>query len=93
VEWNEARGFGFVTCDGQKVFVHAKAFLVRDRTPAIGDMILFSLDTDNQGRPRAARVEPLYPNARIVGYQFVVWIVLLVPPVLALRQFTVFLNP
>lgn len=93
VEWNETRGFGFATYEGgQRVFVHAKAFLVRERPPAVGDAIVFSLGADDQGRPRAERVEPLYPNARILGRQFVAWIALLVVPVLALRRLTLLID-
>lgn len=93
VEWNEVRGFGFASCEGQRVFVHAKAFLVRERPPIVGDTIIFTLGTDAQGRIRAERVESLYPNARILVRQFLAWIVLLTAPVLALRQLARTMDP
>ena len=48
-----------------------------------------SLSSDAQGRTRAERVEP---NARVRVRQFLVWIVLLVAPVLALRQLSHTVN-
>jgi uncharacterized membrane protein YsdA (DUF1294 family)/cold shock CspA family protein len=57
-EWNDARGFGFITPGGggQRVFVHVSAF-PRGRRPVAGERVTFSLSQDTQRGPRAADVE------------------------------------
>lgn len=58
VEWNAARGFGFVCRHGgqRRVFVHASAF-PRHAAPAVGDVVTYAIERDGQGRPRAMQVE------------------------------------
>ncbi|MCB1758509.1 MAG: cold shock and DUF1294 domain-containing protein [Gammaproteobacteria bacterium] len=53
--WNEARGFGFITpiSGGAETFVHIKAFRNRNRRPAVGQILTYTLSSDRQGRPRA----------------------------------------
>ncbi len=55
--WNDEKGFGFVEpCSGGKrVFLHIKAFSKRSRRPEIGKLVTYSLSTDKQGRPCAAK--------------------------------------
>jgi uncharacterized membrane protein YsdA (DUF1294 family)/cold shock CspA family protein len=57
-EWNDAKGFGFVTPvdGGRRVFVHIKAFQVAGRRPLVGDLISYDTATDAQGRVNAASV-------------------------------------
>ena len=57
--WKDEKGYGFITpASGEKeVFVHINSFINRDRSPGIGQMVEFSLSTDKQGRPCAARVK------------------------------------
>jgi len=56
--WNDDKGFGFVTPDqgGLRAFVHIHAFSVRTRRPRDGDVITYQLTWDKQGRPRAENV-------------------------------------
>jgi cold shock CspA family protein len=56
--WNDDKGFGFVTPDqgGLRAFVHIRAFSYRMRRPRDGDVITYQLTWDNQGRPRAENV-------------------------------------
>ena len=56
--WNDDKGFGFVTPDqgGLRAFVHIHAFSVRSRRPRDGDVITYQLTWDKQGRPRAENV-------------------------------------
>ncbi|MEE4361967.1 MAG: cold shock and DUF1294 domain-containing protein [Pseudomonadales bacterium] len=57
VEWNDARGFGFVLPeDGdEKLFVHIRAFPDR-RRPRVDDEISYELGQDPRGRPCAQGV-------------------------------------
>jgi uncharacterized membrane protein YsdA (DUF1294 family)/cold shock CspA family protein len=57
-EWNDAKGFGFVTPvdGGRRVFVHIKAFQAAGRRPMVGDLISYDTATDAQGRVNAAGV-------------------------------------
>ena len=54
-EWNDERGYGFITPDdgGQKVFLHIKSLLPSARRPIVGEEFSYKLTTDDKGRPRA----------------------------------------
>ena len=56
--WDDAKGFGFVTPDkgGLRAFVHIRAFSYRHRRPRSGDVITYQLAWDADGRPRAENV-------------------------------------
>lgn len=56
--WNEEKGYGFITpsSSAKQVFVHARAFKNRHQPPVINEVVLYSLSTDKQGRPCAAKV-------------------------------------
>ena len=57
-EWNDERGFGFITAtDGAgRVFAHISAFSDRTRRPALADFVSYELGADARGRPRASNV-------------------------------------
>jgi len=56
--WNDDKGFGFVTADqgGLRAFVHIRSFSYRPRRPREGDVITYQLAWDKDGRPRAENV-------------------------------------
>ncbi|WP_442507110.1 DUF1294 domain-containing protein [Novipirellula sp. SH528] len=56
--WNDERGFGFITPigDGSQVFVHIKSFSGRHRRPVENDMVTYEVGTDAEGRMCAERV-------------------------------------
>ena len=57
-EWNDDKGFGFVTPNGggTRAFVHIKAFERATRRPVMGDLVSYELTSDAKGRPNAAKV-------------------------------------
>ena len=54
-EWNDERGYGFITPNGggQKVFLHIKSLLPSARRPVAGEVFFYKLAADAKGRPRA----------------------------------------
>lgn len=57
-DWNDDKGFGFVTPNGggDKAFVHIKAFSGRARRPADGDIVTYATTRDAKGRLQAADI-------------------------------------
>jgi uncharacterized membrane protein YsdA (DUF1294 family)/cold shock CspA family protein len=55
-DWNDDRGFGFVTTAGTGVrhFMHIRSFHGRGRRPAVGDAVTFELQPQDGGRSDAA---------------------------------------
>lgn len=54
-EWNDERGYGFITVDntGKKVFLHIKNLASQARRPQVGEIFFYQIGTDNKGRPQA----------------------------------------
>lgn len=63
VEWNDERGFGFISPLGSdsRVFVHVSAFPREQRRPVATDLVTFTTERDERGRPRATDVRFLTP--------------------------------
>ncbi|MBX3638291.1 MAG: cold shock and DUF1294 domain-containing protein [Rubrivivax sp.] len=57
--WNDERGFGFIAPaqGGDEIFVHVKAFRVRNGRPQAGQRVSFEVEPGPQGRKRAKDVE------------------------------------
>jgi uncharacterized membrane protein YsdA (DUF1294 family)/cold shock CspA family protein len=55
--WNDQKGFGFISpSEGDKqIFLHISAFANRNRRPNVGEYVTYSMSTDKQGRPCAAK--------------------------------------
>lgn len=58
VEWNDSKGFGFISSqrDGSKVFFHISKVKGRNRRPNVGDEVRFDVSMDAQGRCNAHNV-------------------------------------
>ena len=63
--WNAEKAFGFIKPGegGKDVFLNKSGLSNRNRLPAIGQRVTYSLSTDRQGRPCAERA--LLPGDRI----------------------------
>jgi len=57
--WNDDKGFGFLAPNrgGDRVFIHIKAFSVRYTRPDVGDVIVYSIAKDDQGRFQAVNAK------------------------------------
>lgn len=62
--WKDGQGFGFITpnAGGERVFVHIKTFVDRQRRPAANDIVTYELASDGKGRAQARHVD--YVGAR-----------------------------
>lgn len=58
-EWNDERGFGFVTPNGggERAFLHIKSFKSRRKRPTVDQLVKYTLEHDAKGRPRAEAAE------------------------------------
>jgi cold shock CspA family protein len=58
VQWNDEKGFGFITNDdlSERVFFHISALKHRDRRPQVQDAVIFEVMIDNQQRMKATEV-------------------------------------
>lgn len=65
-EWQDERGFGFVTpsSGGKRVFVHIKSFANRARRPAGNELVTYALKRDSKGRLQGVNVRYSGERAR-----------------------------
>lgn len=63
-EWNDDRGFGFITPldGGSRVFAHVSSFPQDKRRPIAMDLLTYEIGHDEQGRPCAQNVDFLAPT-------------------------------
>ncbi|MDN3920154.1 cold shock and DUF1294 domain-containing protein [Roseateles violae] len=58
VQWDDAKGYGFIQPDGggPRLFVHAQAFASRAQRPRAGERLSYEPGLDAQGKRRALKV-------------------------------------
>jgi len=86
VEWQAAKGFGFLSFEGHRVFVHHRDFVVKHKQPEVGDVVEFRLGNDTQGRICAQQVEHRNDGGRIRLWHLALLLPLLVAPGFALSK-------
>lgn len=65
VAWDTKRGFGWLECEGERLFVHLREFKGTDITPGLGVEFPFVVGTDVQGRPCAKGVTACLVNGKV----------------------------
>ena len=89
VAWNSGRGFGWLECDGERVFVHLREFKGTGITPAMDVEFPFVLGTDIQGRPCAKGVTACLINGKMGVTGWLLLAALLVWPIAGAAHFPV----
>ena len=85
-EWNDARGFGWVEAEGERLFVHINEFDRGQRRPRVGEKVRFVAGADPQGRRCAKSIVYIKPGGRVSIGAWLQLLVLLVLPGLALSR-------
>lgn len=78
--WNEAKGFGWVECDGERLFFHSREFAGVRGKLAVGEELRFVRGTDIKGRP-CARLPEGEAAGRVSGKAWLLLAALLILPV------------
>jgi uncharacterized membrane protein YsdA (DUF1294 family)/cold shock CspA family protein len=57
-DWNDDKGYGFVTPSGggPRVFVHITSFVNRQRRPVGNELVIYELTSDARGRPQGINI-------------------------------------
>ncbi len=83
--WNEAKGFGWVECEGERLFFHSREFAGVRGKLAVGEELRFVVGTDIKGRP-CARLPDGLAAGRVSGKDWLLLVLLLVLPVMGLAR-------
>ncbi len=83
MSWDATRGFGCVDADGHSHFLHHRDFSERHKSPAVGDVVIFSLGADRKGRSCAVNARHQNDGGRLGGAHFMLLALLLIAPALA----------
>ncbi|MET0263925.1 MAG: DUF1294 domain-containing protein [Rariglobus sp.] len=86
IEWNEAKGYGFIDDGKRRIFAHIRDFTERPHAPKPGDKVTYTLGTDRQGRPCAQNIYLPFKGRPLSPAHLVTVAVLLVAPGWALGQ-------
>ena len=86
IEWNEAKGYGFVGDGKQRVFAHIRDFTERPHSPQPGDTVTYTLGTDRQGRTCAQSIRLPFTGMPLRCVHFIGLAFLLVTPAIAIAR-------
>lgn len=93
IDWNPDRGFGFVDCDGHRLFLHMRDFAKRHKLPEVGDAIRFELGKDKQGRPCAQKAEHVNDGGRLTSEAIIFLVLLMGAPICAIVRLSRGISP
>ncbi|MFM2198315.1 MAG: hypothetical protein RLZZ505_1747 [Verrucomicrobiota bacterium] len=85
VIWHESKGFGWVECDGKRLFFHSREFAGVRGKLAVGEELRFVAGIDIKGRP-CARLPDGEAAGRVAGNDWLLLGALLVLPLLGLAR-------
>jgi uncharacterized membrane protein YsdA (DUF1294 family)/cold shock CspA family protein len=86
IEWNDAKGFGFVDDGRRRIFLHRRDFRRLHKRPEKGDVIHFTLGADQQGRVCAKDAHQHNEGGRLSFFNLVFLAALLITPAFATRE-------
>lgn len=68
-DWRDEKGFGFIVPfgGGDRVFFHISSMTSRSRRPVLYDRVVYTLEKDERGRPRAADVALIVKRQAAAG--------------------------
>jgi uncharacterized membrane protein YsdA (DUF1294 family)/cold shock CspA family protein len=89
VEWYVEKGFGYLEHEGQRLFLHAQDFSVLNRRVKVGDEIMFTVGTDDEGRKCAKNARHAGSGLKII-HLFILAALLVAPGLAIGRLGTVF---
>ena len=93
VEWDRAKGWGWIETEGQRIFLHRREFAERHKQPEVGDAIRFTAGTDTKGRICAKTAVHVNDGGRFRVSNLIFLFALLVLPCLALARASVNFQP
>lgn len=86
VAWDQKRGFGWLECEGERLFVHLREFKGTKIIPGMNVEFPFVVGTDVQGRPCAKGVDASLVNGKVHIFGWLLLAVLLFLPVAGVAQ-------
>jgi len=89
VAWDTKRGFGWLECDGERLFVHLREFKGTGIMPGLDVEFPFVVGTDVQGRPCAKGVSACLVNGKVGVWGWFLLAALLFWPVAGLTRLPV----
>lgn len=80
VEWNDAKGYGFLRSGPKRFFVHIRDFTVRSGRPGKGDVVTFVPGRDEKGRSCATQIVQISTRGKMgIGGGMVLLVLLFLP--------------
>ncbi len=84
LEWNPAKGFGWLQVGGKRVFLHIRDFAERHKQPEAGDVVQFQMGRDAKGRACAKQAVHVNDGGRLTWADWLIVAGLLLLPGIAL---------
>lgn len=89
VAWDDRKGFGWLECEGERLFVHMKEFDGSGLRPGLDVEFPFVVGTDVRGRPCAKGVSAPLVTGKVGGPGWLLLAALMFWPVLGLTRLPV----